>query len=118
MIFNKLAHYLIESHSVSVSSQTNEGTIQFFKDGKLHRDNGPAVIAPDGTLVWWHEGNPHREDGPAAIWYGDLNNVDYYLFGKKVAKQQIDEFQKKKKLQQNLQTKDNNMFDAVFIGEM
>lgn len=42
------------------------GTIRWqLPDGKLHRDNGPAVEFEDGTKTWWHWGKRHREDGPA-----------------------------------------------------
>ncbi len=121
MTFNRLAQHLIESHSVSVSSQNEHGVITFFKDNKLHREDGPAVIYPDGTEIWWYEGETHREDGPAVIWEGDPNNIAYYLFNKEVTKQEHDDYRAKKRkqrLQQTLQTKDNNMFDAGFIEEM
>ncbi len=35
--------------------------------GKLHRDNGPAIIYPDGEQKWYQNGNLHRDDGPAII---------------------------------------------------
>lgn len=37
------------------------------KDGKLHRDNGPAVIWYTGIKEWYKNGLRHREDGPAII---------------------------------------------------
>jgi len=33
--------------------------------GKLHRIDGPAVEYPNGTKFWYKEGKRHREDGPA-----------------------------------------------------
>jgi len=33
--------------------------------GKLHRENGPAVIYSDGTQEWHLNDKLHREDGPA-----------------------------------------------------
>ena len=52
------------------------------KNGKKHRDNGPAVIWPGGTKLWYRNGQLHREDGPALVrsdstveWF--LNNKDY-----------------------------------------
>ena len=36
-------------------------------DGKLHRENGPAVIGKDGYKAWWVNGERHRENGPAII---------------------------------------------------
>jgi hypothetical protein len=34
-------------------------------NGKLHREDGPAVKYSDGTKGWYLNGNLHREDGPA-----------------------------------------------------
>lgn len=42
-----------------------DGTKRWFRDGKLHRLDGPAVEASNGTKQWIVEGNYHREDGPA-----------------------------------------------------
>ena len=54
------------------------GTKCWYKNGLLHRDDGPAVIYPDGRQEWWKEGSGHRDDGPAVIctsgthyWYKD-----------------------------------------------
>ena len=50
----------------------------WFKDGKLHREDGPAVENRD-YKAWYLNGLLHREDGPAVeddgrkIWY--LNNL-------------------------------------------
>ncbi len=45
-----------------------DGEQWWFKNGKLHREDGPAVIDPYGTQEWWKEGEWHREDGPAIIY--------------------------------------------------
>lgn len=34
-------------------------------DGKLHRDDGPAIEHINGTKEWYINGELHREDGPA-----------------------------------------------------
>jgi hypothetical protein len=44
-----------------------ERTESWYKDGKLHREDGPAVIFPSGTQDWYLNGERHREDGPAVI---------------------------------------------------
>lgn len=41
------------------------GTIIWYKDGKYHREDGPAIKYADGTKVWYLNGECHREDGPA-----------------------------------------------------
>ena len=37
----------------------------WYKDGLLHREDGPTVEYFSGTKVWYKEGDFHREDGPA-----------------------------------------------------
>lgn len=37
------------------------------KSGNLHRENAPAVEYPDGTKEWWRNGMLHRDDGPAVV---------------------------------------------------
>jgi hypothetical protein len=43
----------------------SDGSREWYRDGELHRTNGPAVELDDGTLQWWRHGLLHREDGPA-----------------------------------------------------
>jgi len=43
------------------------GSKRWYKNGKLHRENGPAVIWPDDRKAWCKDGQFHREDGPALI---------------------------------------------------
>lgn len=49
-------------------------------NGKLHREDGPAVEDASGNRVWWLNGKRHREDGPA-IEYAD-GGKEWYLNGK------------------------------------
>jgi hypothetical protein len=50
----------------------SDGTKMYYKDGKLHRANGPAVIKADGREEWYLNGELHRIDGPARVdTYGD-----------------------------------------------
>jgi hypothetical protein len=45
-----------------------DGTQVWWLNGKLHREDGPAVIYPDGSQYWYLSGDLHREDGPAVIY--------------------------------------------------
>lgn len=45
----------------------SDGTQEWYLNGKLHREDGPACIWPDGYQEWWLNGQLHREDGPARI---------------------------------------------------
>jgi len=55
--------------------------IKYYRvDGKLHREDGPAVIYPDGRKDWYLNDKLHRDNGPA------IENLDgrcsYYLKGR------------------------------------
>jgi hypothetical protein len=41
------------------------GDKEWYLDGKLHREDGPAVEFTNGCRGWWINGKRHREDGPA-----------------------------------------------------
>ena len=43
----------------------DNGTKRWYKNGALHREDGPAMEYPDGSKVWIVNGNFHRDDGPA-----------------------------------------------------
>ncbi len=55
---------------------SEDGTEMWYKDGLLHREDGPALIYDHGTMKWYRNGFLHREDGPAIIW----NNSDEEYF--------------------------------------
>jgi len=40
----------------------------WYKDGRLHREGGPAIEYYDGDKSWYLNGVLHREDGPAREW--------------------------------------------------
>ena len=46
-------------------SQTHYVTKEWYLNGKLHREDGPAIEELDGHKEWWISGKLHREDGPA-----------------------------------------------------
>jgi hypothetical protein len=60
-------------------------TKAWYKEGKCHRENGPAVEFPNGEKLWYKEGKLHRLDGPAIeqpdgtkIWHieGKIHRLD------------------------------------------
>jgi hypothetical protein len=60
----------------------SDGTQYWYKDGNLHREDGPAVINPNGYQAWFKDGERHREDGPAVIYpYGTRK---WYINGKNI----------------------------------
>jgi len=40
-----------------------DGYRSWWRNGKLHRDDGPAIERPDGSCEWWVDGE--RIDDPA-----------------------------------------------------
>ena len=66
------------NHKTQEVRTYENGTIEWYFNGKRHRTDGPAVIHPDGYQVWYLNGKLHRTDGPAVIyssgyqaWYQD-----------------------------------------------
>ena len=46
----------------------SHGSQSWYLNGKLHREDGPAIIYANGDQYWYLNGKLHREDGPAIIW--------------------------------------------------
>jgi hypothetical protein len=58
------------------------GTKEWYLNGKCHREDGPAVEYADGSKYWYLNGKLHRENGPAIEWADGykgwwLNDVEY-----------------------------------------
>ena len=83
----------------------NEYGSSYYKDGELHRTNGPAFKGDDGTKFWFINGKFHREDGPAVEWYngckewwldsrGPYSEEEYIVELRKIKLQRIKELLK------------------------
>lgn len=58
-----------------------DGKREYYKYGRMHRDNGPAMITANGDQYWYHEGLQHRDvDLPAVICVG--GGKIWYQYGK------------------------------------
>jgi hypothetical protein len=77
--------YTVEVH--------DNGTKYWYRDGKYHREDGPAIEFADGDKFWYRDGKRHREDGPA-IEYVNGNKV-WYLNGKKLTEAEFNNHVKK-----------------------
>ena len=69
-------------HILSKEDQTgcvkfSNGDKAWYKEGKLHREDGPAVEFANGSKEWYKENKLHREDGPA-VEYAN-GNKEYWL---------------------------------------
>jgi hypothetical protein len=74
----------------------NNGTKAWYKEGKLHREAGPAVEYADGIKFWYCEGKCHRLDGPAIehangtnSWFIEGNSYSEEEWKKKVEESKI-----------------------------
>lgn len=74
-------------HKFTGVSDKDAGLICWYKDGRLHRDDGPAMYAKpsyvemEGNEIWYQCGEVHRDDGPAMILPGNYNI--WFRHGKK-----------------------------------
>jgi hypothetical protein len=74
------------SHEATDSTQPvmevdNYGIKRWKLNGRLHREDGPAVESINGNKEWYCHGQLHRVDGPAIEWYD--GDKWWYLKGKK-----------------------------------
>ena len=69
------------------------GDKEWYLNGELHREDGPAIEDANGSKVWFLNGKLHREDGPAI----ELANGDkwWYLNGKQLTEKQFNKKMKK-----------------------
>jgi hypothetical protein len=58
----------------------DNGDKEWFLNGKLHREDGPAFEGYNGDKFWYLNGKYHREDGPAIEWSN--GDKSWYLNGK------------------------------------
>ena len=99
----------MKEYTVNVS---DNGDKYWYINGKLHREDGPAVEFSDGDKIWYINDKLHREDGPAIdesngykAWYinGRLHREDgpaveysngykeWYLNGKKLTEKEFND---------------------------
>jgi len=64
------------------------GTQYWVKNGKLHREDGPALITEDGLQFWYKKGLIHREDGPAVI--GADGHQEWWIDNNQYSKEEFD----------------------------
>ena len=70
-----------ESNSNNTITIDKHGVKRYWKNDKLHRKDGPALIHPNGKEFWYKNGKFHRLDGPAASF--PKNYQMYYVNGKR-----------------------------------
>jgi hypothetical protein len=59
------AEHKVQAKSIPTRSVSEDGTVKWFLDGKLHNLRGPACIYPNGRTEWYRDNLRHREGGPS-----------------------------------------------------
>jgi hypothetical protein len=52
----------------NICVEDESGIKEWYLNGQLHREDGPAVERVNGDKFWFLNGQLHREDGPAIEW--------------------------------------------------
>ena len=63
------------------------GNKYWYENGQYHREDGPAIEYASGTKCWCKNGKCHREDGPAYEWAN--GDKDWYLEGNKLTEKEF-----------------------------
>lgn len=113
-------------HGNGVHNTYKDGTYKWYKNGKLHKDNGPAIIFFFGQQEWWIDGKKHRLDGPAVVkndgskyWFKNGKkhredgaavihphnvNAAWYIDGIELSEEEFEIFKLQKELDEELST--------------
>lgn len=73
---------IVDAEEDCVCFKARVGNIRWYKNGIIHRNNGPALQWTEGTDCYYKDGFLHRENGPAidgraiSVWY--INGIKQY----------------------------------------
>lgn len=77
-----------------------EDRVCWYKDGKLHREDGPAIKYKTSYKAWFIHGLKSREDGPAVEWAD--GGKEWWLNGVEYTEEKFNHWLEKKKLNEKL----------------
>ena len=63
------------------------GDKEWYLDGKLSREDGPAIECANGTKCWYLDGKLNREDGPAFEYAN--GDKEWWINGIKMSEQEF-----------------------------
>jgi len=68
---------------IEVTKVVEYGYIAYYRKGTrtFHREDGPAAIWTSGRQEWYFCGRLHRDDGPAVMYYDDDGPLEWWLDG-------------------------------------
>ena len=78
--------YIRKHHKFTGCLIGSSGDTAWYKNGKCHRENGPAIEYADGNKWWYLNGKKHRTDGPA-VEYSD-GSKEWRINGQQLAEQE------------------------------
>ena len=64
-----------------------DGTKFWYINNKLHREDGPAIEYSNGTKYWCVNGKLHREDGPAVEHFRGFK--EWWINGKEISEEEF-----------------------------
>ena len=69
----------------------------WYRYGLLHRENGPAIERNNGTKEWWLNGYLHRENGPAIVFPDGRKQYwikdDSFITSRKISESELHQIQ-------------------------
>ena len=68
----------MKTYTVTVD---DNGTKEWYSNGQLHREDGPAIERANGSKAWYINGKLHRKDGPAIEYVN--GDKSWYLNGQR-----------------------------------
>ena len=100
---NKYATYYFKDEACAIGHRENgpaiefnNGTKEWYLNGKRHRVDGPAYDHQNGYKEWYVNNKLHRIDGPA-IEYSN-GDKSWYLNGKEYSEKEYEVLTKRKNL--------------------
>lgn len=57
------------------------GDVEYYEDGVLHRDDGPAVVRVDGKVVYYYRGCKQRDEEYGPTSFHPKGTMKYYFMG-------------------------------------
>ena len=74
-------------YTIKINSEFIIFRRQWYLNGQLHREDGPAIEYVNGDKCWYLNGKCHREDGPAVEWAD--GDKWWYLNDKRLTEKQF-----------------------------
>ena|ERR1700691_864127 len=91
----------------------HNGVLEYYLNGLLHREDDPAIIYPDGRIGYYLYGKRHRTDGPA-VTYLNGNMYYYYLYNKNISTKEVNDWIKENNIPEVWNNSHKILFKLTF----